>query len=556
MDGPSKRSSAAAPTLSRSQQLIALAQHKTLHIALLSALLMWSALPPLELGFLGWIAAAPLVWLARLPQLPGRRPYGALWLAGFVFWSVTLYWLCLPHPLTSIGWFALSFYLAFYTPLIVGLTRAARKHLRLSVVVAAPLVWVAADQARAWLWSGFSMACLAHSQYRNVTFVQCADLCGEFGLTLAMVAVGAAVARTWPTPDESFVAVRALRWIVVGAAIIGAVWGYGFAKLRESPQDAKHLQVALIQGSIASEVKHNPDKLDVVYRHYLELSQQAVASHPQVELIVWPETMFPYLWGEVSDDAQPKPGITWEVHPRQTAAFFRDRAAETVINLRRPTLLGIPVAEIGNQTWTSFNSALYFTADGRMRGRYDKQHRVMFGEYIPLAEYMPWLYEITPLTGGIVSGAASQSFQLGEIHLSPNICYETALARVIRRQVGELTAAGNEPDLLVNLTNDSWFRGSSELDLHLACGVFRAVECRKPLVIAANTGFSAYIDADGRIVAQSQRGAAEALVVDVQCRGGGGSLYLLVGDWLCNLAVAAAGLFAALGLWNRRLVGE
>ena len=70
---------------------------------------------------------------------------------------------------------------------------------------------------------------------------------------------------------------------------------------------------------------------------------------------------------------------------------------------------------------------------------------------------------------------------------------------MIRGQVNALAAEGREPDVLVNLTNDGWFWGSSELDLHLSCGVFRAVECRKPLLIAANTGFSAWIDSDGRI---------------------------------------------------------
>ena len=90
-------------------------------------------------------------------------------------------------------------------------------------------------------------------------------------------------------------------------------------------------------------------------------------------------------------------------------------------------------------------------------------------------------------------------FDIGGVRMAPNICYESVLSHVIRRQVNALAAEGREPDMLVNLTNDGWFWGSSELDMHLACGVFRAVECRKPLLIAANTGFSAWIDGDGRI---------------------------------------------------------
>jgi apolipoprotein N-acyltransferase len=81
----------------------------------------------------------------------------------------------------------------------------------------------------------------------------------------------------------------------------------------------------------------------------------------------------------------------------------------------------------------------------------------------------------------------------------------------------------------VNVTNDGWFWGSSELDLHLICGVFRAVECRKPLVIAANTGFSAWIDSDGRIVRQGKRRAEDVIIATPQpdLRR---SLYLAYGD--------------------------
>ena len=118
---------------------------------------------------------------------------------------------------------------------------------------------------------------------------------------------------------------------------------------------------------------------------------------------------------------------------------------------------------------------------------------------------------MTPLTGGIEAGRGPSRSTFDDVRLAPNICYETALARVIRRQVAELHDRDEAPDVLVNLTNDSWFRGSSELDLHLACGVFRAVEMRKPLVIAANTGFSAYIDAEGRIVAARSAAGRPAL---------------------------------------------
>ena len=123
------------------------------------------------------------------------------------------------------------------------------------------------------------------------------------------------------------------------------------------------------------------------------------------------------------------------------------------------------------------------------------------------ADRFPWLQRLTPLGDNLSAGRAPAMFTLGRLRIAPNICYETVLSHVIRGQINALAARGEEPNVLVNLTNDGWFWGSSELDMHLACGVFRAVECRKPLLIAANTGFSAWIDGDGRILRQGQRRA-------------------------------------------------
>src|SRR5687767_1067873 len=92
---------------------------RTLAIGLLGSLLMWASLPPLDWWPLAWIAPIPWLWLTRLESLPGQRPYRALWLAGFAFWLAALHWLRLPHPATSVGWIALSFYLAFYVPVFV-----------------------------------------------------------------------------------------------------------------------------------------------------------------------------------------------------------------------------------------------------------------------------------------------------------------------------------------------------------------------------------------------------------------------------------------------------
>ena len=95
-------------------------RNSTLGIALAGSLLMAAALPPLAFGWLGWIAPVPWLLLIRRDELTGRRPYGALYIAGLVFWLLAIHWLRLPHPMTYLGWFALSAYLAVYVPAFVG----------------------------------------------------------------------------------------------------------------------------------------------------------------------------------------------------------------------------------------------------------------------------------------------------------------------------------------------------------------------------------------------------------------------------------------------------
>ncbi|HEV3136983.1 MAG TPA: nitrilase-related carbon-nitrogen hydrolase, partial [Pirellulales bacterium] len=113
-------------------------------------------------------------------------------------------------------------------------------------------------------------------------------------------------------------------------------------------------------------------------------------------------------------------------------------------------------------------------------------------------------------------------------------------------------AQHREPDILVNLTNDGWYWGSSELDMHLACAVFRAVECRKPLLIAANTGFSAWIDSGGRIVTQGSRRATDVIVATTTIDHRG-SWYLDYGDTLAAPCLVGTCCLAIVGLRERRI---
>ncbi len=191
--------------------------------------------------------------------------------------------------------------------------------------------------------------------------------------------------------------------------------------------------------------------------------------------------------------------------------------------------------------------------DGKLLGTYDKHHLVMFGEYVPFSRWFPFLKRLSSLTGAAEAGIGPVALEIGGVFYAPSICYETVIPHVIRRQVATLDASGERPDVLVNLTNDAWYWGSSELDMHLACDVFRAVETRTPLVIAANGGISAWIDRHGQIRAQSPRQKPDVILADVELnRAGPPTLYVRTGDWFAALCLTSCGILAIIGWKSNR----
>ncbi|MBN2475461.1 MAG: apolipoprotein N-acyltransferase [Pirellulales bacterium] len=518
--------------------------------AAVSAGLLWAALPPCDLWPLAWIA--PLWWLllVRRKEWPGRRPYRALWLVGFLFWLAALHWLRLPHWTTAFGWVALSFYLSFYLPVFVGLSRTAVHTLRVPVVLAAPVVWTGLELLRGHLLTGFTMASLGHTQYRWIDLIQLSDLAGAYGVSFVVMLVAACLARMVPCENRprAFWPLAPALVVVAAAVLYGQVRNLGCVV---KPQAS----VALIQGSIDAEMKSDPERRAMIFDHYYELSGNALARFDRVDLIIWPETMFRDPLVSYHPSAA-KPAdfdgseAEFQLRLKESARIGRTMLAETAKALDTPMLVGVDRHDFGPQEVQSFNSAVFVARDGRLMACYDKMHLVVFGEFVPLARHFPWLHRLTPLRTSLTTGEEPVAFEIRGLRIAPNICYETVIPHRIREQVNTLRARGVEPDVLVNLTNDGWFWGSSELDMHLICGVFRAVECRKPLLIAANTGFSAWIDGSGRIRRQGRRHATDAILAHVG-RDPRQSWYLRHGDWLAGICLAACVFLAMVGCWGR-----
>ena len=528
--------------------------------------------PPCDLWFLALLAPLPWLWLImrKTSHLPPRF-WQMIWCAGFVHWLATIHWLRLPHPATSLGWVCLSAYLAVYLPVFVWSARLLMRRWGWPLLAAAPISWVACEQLRGALFGGFTFAMLGHSQWRWTVLLQIADIAGAIGLSGIVMLVAAVLfqlLRSWRTKET-------VREVLLTASILGACVFYGYWRLTTIPKPrVAPLQALLVQGSIDTELKHDPNAFQEVTQQYDELTRSGLLESSSLpDLILWPETMWRIGLLEIDPNEQlPASVVTAILSESELAndidnddislqALCRQRLEEERLeplatyakSYGTNWLVGVdkqvvtPSAATGTQY---FNCAVLLDAGGRVQDTYAKMKPVLFGEYVPFAETFPWLYGLTPLPVGLTAGRQPLVTSVAGRRLTCTICYETALPATIRSLVRYCRQMNGGPDLIANLTNDGWFWGSSELDMHLTAAIFRSVEVRTPIVIAANTGFSASIDGCGRLLACGPRRKTATLRVEV-VPDGRWTLWLLWGSFLPGICVVIT-VTVTLEHWVRR----
>lgn len=528
--------------------------YTSLGCSFLGGILLWAAFPPLNLWPIAWLAPLPWLYLVLRAQPMTRWAYFGIWLGGSAHWLAMLYGIALAHILLVVGWFLLAAYLGLYLPLFVGLCRLAVLRLRVSILLIAPVVWVGLELARGYVVTGFSAGLLGHSQTDWLTLLQIADVFGAYGVSFLMMFVAAAITKVclgekrqaWP--------------LLAAAAAMLLTLAYGWMRLTETPPGSSRAPqlVALIQGSRDVHIDMDFQQSMERMQHYSELTQQARENYRKLDIVIWPESMFALPLVVNS------PGTESSKEEREAALYFQRefprgvRQAANMLNepgspeADTPTLFYFctTTLDYGPDRRRVYNSALLANERGEIVSRYDKTHAVMFGEYVPFASWFPVIEDIFPIEG-MTEGDQPVAADVKGMSFCPSICFESTIPHLIRHQVLTLEKHGTPVDVLVNLTNDGWFYGSSILDLHLKCGIFRAIENRRPMIIAANTGISANIEGSGRMLDRGPRRQPQVLVVSVQ-PDGRHPLYHRLGDWPAIACTAVCGLLAAWGLVLRR----
>ena len=511
--------------------------------------LLWAAFPPLGWLPLVWVAPWPWLRVIAAPTLSGTRPYRSVFLGSWATWLLWVHWVRLPHWTAWFGWWVLAAYLAIYLVLFIGLSRVLVHAVRWPLPLAVAAVWTGLELTRGYLFTGLSLLLLGHALADYPLLIQVADLGGAYLVSGLVMLVSALVYCGICSPT------RRTRWLLWASFVLAAQLGYGWFRLESLPPPSassrQPLDVALIQGSIDTTFDDTSDPW-AARDAYWQLTRTAVASSTP-ELIIWPESMF-VSFVEVEQPVEVPAEFDL---PPETYRQDLDRAARqsrqilTVFASEFETsasaILGGATLSFHPAGTKQFNTALLLGPDGNVDGRYHKMHPVMFGEYVPFGSWLPWLYRLTPMSRGLDAGDHPVAFEVEGWILCPAVCFENIVPHLIRRQILELQAVGKPPDVLVTITNDGWFWGSSLLDHHLACGVFRSVEHHLPMLIAANTGFSAVVAPSGQVVQRGPRRAEGVLRAQVSSGPSGPTLYQRIGDWGLFVCVLICGYAAFRG---------
>lgn len=425
------------------------------------------------------------------------------YLAGISFFWCVFSWL---RTVTVSGWILVGAYLAIYFAVwtwLAGLLRpstpaaastAPQKpwearspeespvsrspwlrsttNLRLAFLLAS--AWVAQEWLRSLVFSGWGWNSLGSALHTQLAIIQIAEFTGVAGLsflvaftniivltTLARFILEAQIRRMRPHYDLT----------LTMAAIVG-VMAYGLHCL-QAQRPTRPLNVVLVQPNIPREQKFGPEFAQSIFDQFRRLSSPALQTNARPDLLVWPESSMP---GPVLED-------------EESYRFVMDFAAWAKTDL----LLGA----IDQDETHVYNAALLVSEGGKRVQIYRKLHLVPFGEYVPGRHTIPFLARVVgdQVPDDFAFGREHTVFRLsrGDVQVAPLICFEDTIGELTRQFV--LGGA----NLLVNVTNDGWFLRTAGSQQHVDNAVFRCVETRRPLVRAANTGVTCFVNEFGRI---------------------------------------------------------
>jgi apolipoprotein N-acyltransferase len=519
---------------------------KGLLFAIISGVLLPLAYPTYNLF--------PLVFLAMVPLFPmieqGNKKQAFLlaWVAGILtnylgysFLTITLTRFGgLSDTLGFVGHILLASYQGLRHGLFALFVNMARRKgwpLWASVVV----VMISLEFLIPFLFTFH----LGNAVYLWVPYMQIAEIGGVYLISAALllanvffyelyllVAEGKTTLHHVKTVDVTAqVPPNKKKFLLALAGIQLGVIGYGYvrvAQVNATAAASAPMQIGFIQPNFGIDDKGKERFKETQYSDQITMSQKLEQERP--DLIVWPETSYPYAFEDNAEAAAAKlaqypihEGYTTPVlfgavtilrdeqyHADFSEAKGKFEAAKDAHNTAKKsggdTNATKQAMDDAKKAYNEvrpivYNSAWLTTVDGKIQGPYHKNFLVWFSEVLPFSEVFPFIDKWFPNGSNFARGSESVLFSFNlkgtEYQIAPNICNDDIMPAMTSR------LAGKPANLMLNITNDAWFGNTSEPHFHLALATLRSVENRLYMLRATNTGISALIDATGKIVDQT-----------------------------------------------------
>jgi len=483
---------------------------------------LWAAGSGLSyfLGFVG-VGAWPLIFVFLIPLLragesrSNRSVFLLGWVAGAVAMSGGYYWVVhllqsfahLALPWSVLGLILLCIWHGGSLGLVALATFAFRRRWRLPYSVSLATSLTAVEAFYPFLFPNYA----GNTLYVVPILTQTVELVGMAATSIFVGLVNGALFDIWVARRNRGslrgpVAVLASTWLVV--IVYGSV---RLAQLDVAMEEAPKLRVAMVQANLGARDKAG--RRDEFIQRHRDMTREVIRQHPNLDLVVWPESSY-------------------------NAFLPRDRTQLGHVSGFQPVplLFGAVSGEVKDGRRQVFNSAVLTSSTGALVSRFDKMKLLMFGETLPFVDTFPQIKSWFPRSATFTRGKTFEHLRLDDVSLLPMICYEDIIPAFVRR----LWKKAGPADVLVNITNDSWYGDSHEPLTHLALATFRTIETRRAMIRSTNTGISAFIDPTGRITQRTGQWTRETLVGEVPVFVDGGSTpYLVTGDWLGWTALVA-----------------
>ncbi|MFZ6743583.1 apolipoprotein N-acyltransferase [Undibacterium sp. JH2W] len=449
--------------------------------------------------------------------------YGLGWLTASTSWLVyamTVYG-GLPGVFSLLALMFLTGALSIYVAAAAWGTLYLQQRWKISSTAAGLLVlpglFTVAEWLRICFLTGFpwTISGYAHTHSPLAGF---APVIGVLGLCWVNALLAAALALLLTNRTS-----RKQNLALPGLIVAVFVAGFALQQIRWTQPQGAAIQVRLLQGNVAQDMKFSQDHLNDSLSLYHDMITQTPA-----DLIVTPETALPMLTSQLPPDYLP------------ILNTFAQDSNSTVI-------LGVGVHDGGDQY---SNSVLGMSRQYAQPYRYDKHHLVPFGEFIPPG--FRWFVKMMAIPMGEFStfGPIQPAMKVAGQWIMPNICYEDLFGEEIAAQLSAQHTAGQPvASILLNASNLAWYGKSFAIPQHLQISQMRVLETGRPMLRATNTGATAVIAPGGAVEQLLPENTRAVLAANVQGYTGM-TPYILIGN-LGALGLSALGVLLAFLLGRR-----